>query len=141
MPHVRRSIEMYSAVLDLMREAEYQEVVLASAPATTGLEELPHYNREDMALSYDRALTAHDRQGAIEALDTAHDRSRGSCASWPMKSSTRAAPVSVHGATEPYPTRASDIHRLADRPLSGTHRRSIGQMLKQWYELILNFES
>jgi hypothetical protein len=133
--HVRRSIEMYSAILDLMREAEFQEVVLASIPGNYAtVEEQPTTNEEDMALSVRQgADVAHDRQGAIDALDAAHDRLAGQLRELAHEEFNRAAPVVYTGTTEPYPTRASDILKWQTDHYH-EHIEQYGQMLKQWRE-------
>lgn len=131
--HMRRSIEMYSAILDLMREAEYEEVRLAGIPGDYAtVEEQPSTYEEDMAITLRHgAAVKHDRQGAVDALDKAHDRLAGQLRDLATEEYSRAAPVVYAGTTEAYPTRASDIIQwITDH--YNEHVVQYGQMLKQW---------
>lgn len=132
--HVRRSIQMYSAILDLMRAAEFEEVRLAAIPGDYAtVEEQPTTSEEDMAISVRQGSDAkHDRQGAIDALDAAHDRLAAQLRELAHDEYSRPAPVVYAGTTEPYPTRASDILKwMIDH--YHEHIVQYGQMLEQWH--------
>jgi hypothetical protein len=131
--HMRRAIEMYSVILDLMREAEFEEVRLASIPGDYAtVEEQPTTYEEDMAITLRHgARVKYDRQGAIDALDAAHDRLAGKLRALATEEYTRATPVVYAGTTEPFPTRASDILKwITDH--YNEHVVQFGAMLKQW---------
>jgi DinB superfamily len=132
--HVRRSIEMYSALLDMIRTAEFEEVRLAAVPGNYAtVEEQPKTNEEDMGASVRLGpIVKENRQAALDALDAAHDRLAAQLRDLAEEYS-RPAPVVYVDANEPYPTRASDVIKwLTDH--YEEHVPQFRQMLEQWRE-------
>ncbi|MBF6614195.1 MAG: DinB family protein [Chloroflexi bacterium] len=103
-PHVTGSINMYSVLLDLMKEAEYREVKMAGAVSDDEQVEAHKAPQASVPLSEGEGHRAN-----LETMEAAHDALAAKLRDLEEEQYSVAASVYYPGAEEPYPTRASDI--------------------------------
>ncbi len=101
-PHVTGSINMYSVLLDLMKEAEYQEVKMAGAVSDDEQAKAHKPPQTSVPLSEGHRIN-------LDTMEVAHDALAAKLRDLEQEQYSAAASVYYPGAEEPYPTRASDI--------------------------------
>lgn len=101
--HVSGSMEMYIDVLNRIKEAEYREVRLASGE--DDLAAPRRYIDERASLP----LRSDTKSGVLDQMEQVHDRLAGMLREGVREEFARRTPVLYMGASEAYPTSASDI--------------------------------
>jgi hypothetical protein len=124
-PHVAGSISMYSTVLDMMRDAQYEEVRLAAMPDEVA--QIKHRYEARLAVP----LRAEARLQDLEELEELHDRLASRLRDLAHQDYGRPSAVFYPGAGEAYPTRASDIIGwLTDHYRE--HAQQVVELLEAW---------
>ncbi len=132
--HVANSMRMYSSLLGLMREAEFQEVRAAAYPGEGAvIEGDPSAEWVQGVPSLSPEEATRNRQAAIDALEAAHDNLAAQLRDLLHEDFSRQAPVYYQGATETFPTSAADILRW-ELDHYREHIPQVQQMLQQWEE-------
>ena len=130
--HVTNSLRMYSVVIGLMREAEFQEVRVAGYPGEGAvIEGDPEADWAQGLTDLDPEYVTRNRQAAIVALEAAHDKLAGQLAELVYDHFERAAPVYYPGAENTFPTSGADILRWQTEHYH-EHIKQVGEMLEQW---------
>ncbi|MDQ5824931.1 MAG: DinB family protein [Chloroflexota bacterium] len=129
---VTNSLRRYAYLLEMLREAEFQEVRLAGDPgralavegdpADDWAQDLPSVSPEE---------TTRNRQAALDALEAAHDRLAAQLRDLVKEDFSRQAAVYHPGATETSPTSGADILRWQTDHYRD-HILQVQQMLQQW---------
>lgn len=124
-PHVLSTITMYSHLLDMMEQTQYEQVMLA-ASYDNGQLVKPHPITTQI-----RPLRGDEGAGTLDQLEAAHDRLAARLREMAYEEYTRSAPVFYPGSAEAYPTRASDIIAWVTDHYR-EHVVQIGQLLEEW---------
>lgn len=135
--HVTNSLRMYSVVIGLMREAEFQEVRVAGYPGEGAVIEgdpEADWAQGIEGLDTDPEYAARNRQAAMSTMEAAHDKLAGQLAELVYDSFERSSPVYYPGAENTFPTSAADILRWQTDHYR-EHIKQVGEMLEQWKKL------
>lgn len=108
--HVTNSMKMYTAVLDMMRDLEFQEVRLVGYPGGNAvIEEEPDADSSTQQPGDDTSSISRGRQATLDAMDATHDALAARLGELAHEDYSRPSSVYYPGSEEGYPTRASDI--------------------------------
>ena len=123
--HITGSIQRYSRQLDLMKEAEYQELRLVADAQEAELIERHRKARTDATRK------AENRQAALDQMEAAHDELAAKLREMAYDDYARLAPVYYPGSQEVYPTRPADVSGwLADHYRE--HIPHVEGLLERW---------
>lgn len=108
--HVTSSMRMYTAVLDMMRDLEFQEVRLAGYPGGNAtIEEEPDADASTQQPGDDASGISRGKQAALDAMEATHNMLAARLGELAHEDYSRPSSVYYPGSEEGYPTRASDI--------------------------------
>jgi|GEM_PF-4838068 len=117
--HITASLTGYSRLIDMMREAEYQEIRMAAEPENTrGVLE--------SSQPADQPPRSRTRSGDLEEMEAAHDELAARLRDMAYEEYSRQAAVYYPDSTDPRATRASDIISL----VTDHYRRHARQLLE-----------
>jgi hypothetical protein len=120
--HLTGSLTGYSRLIDMMREAEYQDVRMAAEPENArGVLE--------SSQPADQPPRPRTRSGDLEEMEAAHDELAAKLREMAYEEYSRQAEVYYPGSNDPRATRASDIIGLITDHYR-RHARKVAELLE-----------